>query len=553
MKPNGSYSLCGIKRKLPQNNNSYPNKKRKIEKNISFSDLSYVSKKLIFKYLQCTDMEVVAVSREWQNLYQITRVSVNIPVLKEHLTIQCEKGLCQKTVRIINKLFNLSGSSPLQHDIHQNLKKFIFEQHLINPNSFASLRNFQTVKKITLSGEDNITQQLNMFKNKRLLRSLKRSNNDNLHLFDNIALKAVASFMNVEKVSIQNFFLTSLNPLANLKELKSLNISHPKEHSENSDYIFSEQHMSIFENLKKLRLDYCNIDSIEELHTCTHLESLSLNQNNIYEISPLLQLSNLHTLSLNDNNIDSLPSFSESLNIRTLSINTNFISNLSSLSKLSNLSHLSLCSNNISDLSPLSKLSKLKSLYLNENEINDISPLSQLLELEIFYSNENTISSLTTLSKLLKLKFLSLNDNNINDLSPLRELTKLEYLFLNNNNISEILPITTLRNLELLYLEKNAISRLPQLAQLSSLTSLYLDDNDLSDISSLSQLAKLEILSILSCNDDLSTLAPLYNLSNLTYLDFGIQDHNNASQTLIDSVEYLRDHPLMRISTVFLS
>lgn len=122
--------------------------------------------------------------------------------------------------------------------------------------------------------------------------------------------------------------------------------------------------------LKKITLDYGNIENIDGLSYLINLQSLSLNHNHIFDISPLKFLDKLEFLSISHNQL----------------------SDITLLSELKNLLSLDLSCNQISTIDSLSHLNQLKTLYLNNNRIITIDALLELKELQFLSLENNPIA-----------------------------------------------------------------------------------------------------------------------------------------------------------------
>ena len=184
---------------------------------------------------------------------------------------------------------------------------------------------------------------------------------------------------------------------------------------------------------------------------------------------------------------------------------------------LSKLFDLDGSNKGIKSLSGLENASEITSLTLNKNEITDLVPLSNLGKLDWLELSNNRISTINSLANLTNLVGLDLSNNIITDVSALTGLKNLAIVNLMNNQISNISPLSTLSNLQGLYLSQNKISNLASLANLSFLDGdLRLSNNQITDISPLAQIKVAKALSIDLSFNQISSLEPLKNITNIT-------------------------------------
>ncbi len=179
--------------------------------------------------------------------------------------------------------------------------------------------------------------------------------------------------------------------------------------------ISSITELTIFKNLKILRLGFSNISNIEGIEECTKLESLWLRRNNIDDITPLASLTSLKELDIAENNVR--------------------------------------------DFTPIANLTNLVSLGIGDNNgtISDLSFVKNLAKLESLYAPWCGKTDIYALSDLTELNYLNLMSNRITDITPLKNLEKLDYLQLNNNQIVDISVLEQLPNITSIFIEDNPI------------------------------------------------------------------------------------------------
>lgn len=153
---------------------------------------------------------------------------------------------------------------------------------------------------------------------------------------------------------------------ADLKRLKSLNISQVKELSELDPCIFTPM-----TGLKELFLGTGDYDDLSPIAGATNLESLRASINQVKDLKPL--------------------------------------------EKMSKLDRLDLGRTQVSDLKPLASLKKLTELQLDETQIEDITPLGELTALENLSIKRTKVKDASALKNLKKLKFLYIGGTPLDD------------------------------------------------------------------------------------------------------------------------------------------
>lgn len=306
-----------------------------------------------------------------------------------------------------------------------------------------------------------------------------------------------------------NWKISDISILKNLKKLKSLDLSYNKQIK---DYSI----LKGMSNLQCLYLRYNKISDISILEGMNSLQFLYLSDNDISDISVLKAMNNLQYLYLDDNKISDISVLKGMNKLQSLSLNDNNISDISILEGINSLQSLSLNDNKVLDISILKHLNQLQYLDLSSNrEISDISSLEKLKSLKHLnlYYNKANISSLKNLTQL---EFLSLGENKISDISDLKYLENLRSLILRFNEVSDISSLKFIENLEYLDLASNKISDIQILSELKNLQSLYLGNNrEIRDFSILGELKNLQYLHLKNNVRDISFLNLLKQLHTL--------------------------------------
>lgn len=156
---------------------------------------------------------------------------------------------------------------------------------------------------------------------------------------------------------------------------------------------------------------------------------------------------------------------------------------------------------------------------LGEAGNQELATLESLEELQL---DENEISDLTPVAGLTKLAVLSSFQNNVHDLHPLAGLTNLRILFASYNEIHDLSPLGDLTNLEHLWLLGNCRTASPGSGQAATdcLQALRVTDNEITSLAPITNLTVLELLdAAVNLIADISPLAELENLQSVTIFD----------------------------------
>ena len=181
----------------------------------------------------------------------------------------------------------------------------------------------------------------------------------------------------------------------------------------------------------------------------------------------------------------------------------------------------------------------LTELHLGRNRILDLSPLEGLKNLSVLDLHLNGgVLVLNPLKRLINLTWLSLSENRITDVTSLKDLSNLRYLALDENEISNVSPLRKLTNLAELHLNDNKnLSDLAPLQNMVNLTFLELHGNIISDISALKGLLNLRDLRLQE--NRISDVSALEHLTKLTYLNLD-DNYRISDLTPLESLTNLR-------------
>ena len=128
------------------------------------------------------------------------------------------------------------------------------------------------------------------------------------------------------------------------------------------------------------------VNRVRDINPIAHLKQLvrlNLSHNQVLDVTPLAELSeSLKELDLNRNQVRDVTPLAELTNLKELNLEVNQIVDVTPLAELTNLSKLNLRDNQIIDVIPLAQLINLSELKLRGNPITikGTYPLSALLD-----------------------------------------------------------------------------------------------------------------------------------------------------------------------------
>ncbi len=136
-------------------------------------------------------------------------------------------------------------------------------------------------------------------------------------------------------------------------------------------------------NLRRLYLDYNDVDDLSPLADLTRLQVLWLDDNALTDLSAVAGMTHLLWLQAGDNPLSDLGPLSSLVHLRRLWLGGDAITDVSALAGLTRLHKLHLAVNQIEDLSPLAGMTRLETVYLAHNRITDATPLSGMNRLSL--------------------------------------------------------------------------------------------------------------------------------------------------------------------------
>ncbi|MCU0436403.1 MAG: leucine-rich repeat domain-containing protein [Raineya sp.] len=175
----------------------------------------------------------------------------------------------------------------------------------------------------TLSGKENLFKPLIQIP--PLPKQLKVLSVDGAQLENTQNLSNAPS---LEKLKLSISQIESLLDVGKLHDLKYLDLSY------NKSFLTDLSPLANLKNLKSLQIKFCDTKNIDALANLTELEELDATYCGISDIKPLKNLKKLHKLNLSRNAITDITILENLVLLKTLDLSDNQISEINVLKKL---------------------------------------------------------------------------------------------------------------------------------------------------------------------------------------------------------------------------
>ena len=368
-------------------------------------------------------------------------------------------------------------------------------------------------------------------------------------------LKGLVLMQNVDVSGIKT--ITTLEPLSELSELQSLNITgtnvsdlSPLRNSNKLkvlkagntriddlsplkyDILLEELDIAhtdvsdlsvldILNKLEKLNIAYTQVTTLQEVKKCPNMAYLSSEGCKINTIQPLAELTNMVSLNINSTAVRDLSPVSNFTSLQSLKISQTPIKNLNALQELENLKEIFCSNTNISDLTPLKNHKRLSKIYCDNTRVDvnqaseftkdnpftlviyDTNALEQWWnELPLYwkavFSEQTAFEGEPTTEQLhavINMTDLDLSDNKfIQNLMPVSRLTNLVNLDISNTEITRLNALTGMTHLEHLNMESTFVEDLSPLASTISLKTINISNTPVTNLSPLTNDLHLETI-----------------------------------------------------------
>ena len=375
-------------------------------------------------------------------------------------------------------------AEPLKLSIGETVVKAI----AVNSNGLVSpLTTFtytvggvvEEVSFIDQSVEMAIRQKINADADDKIFTNMLWDIKDFTVPVEAMTLEDVSYLTYLEKLTIHDLSLVSMNFLTPLSYLKELDLTGCRFSPAELETVAS------LPSLVQLTLSDCGLSTLAGLEHAQNLIYLDLSNNTIRNLEPLAPMSSLQTLKMSHNalttlsaisgltnlkelnvahnSLMTLTSVSNNLSMNTLIANNNQISTLEGLEKFSELQILNLNKNKLTDVTTLSGNTALVELNIGSNQIADISSLDTLSNLELFTFSFNLVNALPAWSEGGKLRSIDGTNNQVENLNSLKNMHSLTHILMDYNKITSIDPVADCYNLVQINVYGNAIPNVDSL------------------------------------------------------------------------------------------
>lgn len=292
-------------------------------------------------------------------------------------------------------------------------------------------------------------------------------------------LEDLAKLTHLENLTIKNIPTGSLQDLAGLTELRSLDLTGCR---------FAASELAVLQNLPKLEklvLSNCALSTLADLANVTTLTYLDISNNTIRNLEPLTGMENMRELYMKLNAITSLDVLAYLYNLEKLDVSFNNISSLNSLAQCPKLTWLDVSNNTVSSVNGIANLQLLSSLSLNSNNLSDVSALGNCTQLKELSFTDNHISDISALASLQNLEIIDFSYNSIYALPEWPKTSALRVVQGSYNAVSSIYMLGGMPNLTYVSMDYNKLTDISALAECPNLVQVNVFGNAIGDVSAL--------------------------------------------------------------------
>lgn len=378
-----------------------------------------------------------------------------------------------------------------------------------------------------------------------VLHYVKRTRNINVAGNLNINnLDPLSELPELTSVNVSHTLIEDLTPLRSLNKLENLNISGCpvrnlgpmryasglRELDASYTMISNMGVLGNLRNLESINLSYAPVDTLKNLSGLSRLKTLNLAGTKIQRIDSLASLNHLVSLDLARDNLQSFDVLDSLTSLQNLDLDTTNIVDLTPLQHLTSLSVLHINSTKVKDLSPLAGLKNLKYIYCDNSGVGQKEAelfLKLNRKCQVIYNSEkleNWWTQLPGVWKTVFIKFLPKKDTITKE--ELHLLLQIGTLNLSGNkDIHDLAPLSMLNQLTRLNLSGTSVSNLDPLSAMGGLRELNISHTAVRSLRPLEKLNNLKKINLEYTA--VSNLMPLVNNSNLARID---ADHSNVKQ-----------------------
>lgn len=374
--------------------------------------------------------------------------------------------------------------------------------------------------------------------------------------FDSISNEVLLKIASLDSLNLSgNQFITGIEALSALKQLKVLDISHTKlddisplryarslrKLNAQNTKIVNISPLQYFKELTFLNASHTEINDISVLGRLKKLSHLDLSGTGVNDFSSLKQLTELRYINLSNTVFEDPTLLSENVSLRTVDVSRTQVDHLFVFQSLPDIGQLDLSESKIVNLRGLENHPKLEALFINQTAVEKLDPLRELPVLKKVYADLSGISQLDAsnfmannpevvvvtnsqqitewwislpanwkavlsermgvtnpakedLAKLLNIDSLDVSNRKLYTSGPLKKFKRLKYLDVSYNDFTDFEFTTDMTDLEQFKAIDLPITSAQGLEKNVNLKSLMLSQTNLSDIQSLYQLHKLDLI-----------------------------------------------------------
>lgn len=283
----------------------------------------------------------------------------------------------------------------------------------------------------------------------------------------------------LQSLTIANSTADGLSSLSSLHYLTELTIT--------DSYVKTGDLLAIasLPNLQKLTLRNCGLSSIDNLQGAASLQYLDLSSNSIRDVSALSFIAGLTELNLSHNAMTSLNALSSLTGLQSLDVSYNSLASLIPISSCTQLQKLNISNNSVVTLSGIKSLTGLIELDLSSNLLSDISPLASCAGIRYLDISDNSLTDISSLTALKTLEYFNFARNQVSVLPDWGKDCSLVTIDGSNNLLVTVASLGGYENLNYVYMDYNQITSVDALAACHDLIKVSVYGNPVTDVSAL--------------------------------------------------------------------
>lgn len=221
----------------------------------------------------------------------------------------------------------------------------------------------------------------------------------------------------------------TLDDIKNITSIDALDVS-------NNRYLLTVEPLAELSNLKSLNLSGSAVTDLTPIRNLTGLVELDISNTQVVDLMPLKYSDKLQRLVLTNTPVDDISVVEKMPALESLDISGTGVLDISVLGAVMSLKYLYMEDAAVSDLSPLRSIEGLVEVVAPRTLVRDLTPLSGLKQLEVLNLDSTYFQDISALNGLTALKVLSLNYTSVNNLRPLNELEHLERIYCDHTGIT---------------------------------------------------------------------------------------------------------------------